>query len=79
MARKTQRAAISLSEDQRSKLGQISKSRKAPLREVQRAQVLLHYADGMPISQIQKLVKDNSNFILFIDETKLWPLVLMPG
>ena len=57
MARKTQRTAISLSENQRSKLGQISKSRKAPLREVQRAQVLLHYADGIPISQIQELVK----------------------
>jgi len=57
MARKTQRAALSLSADQRNKLGQISKSRKAPLREVQRAQVLLHYADGMPISQIQELVK----------------------
>lgn len=57
MARKTKRAALSLSEDQRSKLEQISKSRKGPLREVQRAQVLLHYADGMPISQIQKLVK----------------------
>lgn len=57
MTRKTQRAALSLSEDQHSKLEQISKSRKAPLREVQRAQVLLHYADGMPISQIQELVK----------------------
>jgi len=57
MARKTQRAALSLSTDQRNKLEQISKSRKAPLREVQRAQVLLHYADGIPISQVQELVK----------------------
>jgi len=57
MARKTQRAELSLSVDQRTKLEQISKSRKAPLREVQRAQVLLHYAEGISISQIQELVK----------------------
>lgn len=57
MARKTQRAELSLSIEQRSKLEQISKSRKASLREVQRSQVLLHYADGFPISQIQDLVK----------------------
>lgn len=57
MARKTQRAELSLSIEQRSKLEQISKSRKASLREVQRSQVLLHYADKVPISQIQDLVK----------------------
>ncbi|SER42010.1 hypothetical protein SAMN05421690_10581, partial [Nitrosomonas sp. Nm51] len=49
MARKTQRAELSLSAGQRSKLEQISKARKAPLREIQRAQVLLHYADGISI------------------------------
>ena len=57
MARKTQRAKLSLSFEQRNKLELISKSRKGPLREIQRAQVLLHYADGVPISQIQKLAK----------------------
>jgi len=57
MARKTKRAVLSLSVDQRSKFEQISKSRKAPLREVQRANVMLHYADGLPISQIQALTK----------------------
>lgn len=46
-----------MSVQQRSKLEQISKSRKRPLREIQRAQVLLHYADGIPISHIQKLVR----------------------
>lgn len=57
MARKTQRAELSLSIEQRSKLEQISKSRKASFREVQRSQILLHYADKVPISQIQDLVK----------------------
>jgi transposase len=56
MARKTQRPALSLSADQRSKLGQVSNSRKAPLREVQRARILLHYAEDISISQIQQLV-----------------------
>jgi len=57
VARKTQRAELSLSIEQRNKLEQISKSRKASLREVQRSQVLLLYADKVPISQIQALVK----------------------
>ena len=57
MARKTERAQLSLSEEQKNKLEQISKSRKGPLREVQRAQILLLYADDLPISQIQELTK----------------------
>ena len=55
MARKTKRAKLKLTIEQQLKLEQLSTSRKAPLREVQRAQVLLHYADEIPISQIQKL------------------------
>ncbi len=57
MARKTERAQLSLSVEQKNKLEQISKSRKGPLREVQRAQILLLYADDLPISQIQELTK----------------------
>jgi transposase len=56
MARKTKRAKLHLTSEQRSMLQQLSKSRKAPLREVQRANVLLHYADEVPILQIQQLV-----------------------
>jgi transposase len=56
VARKTKRAKLSITSEQRTKLEQLSKSRKAPLREVQRAKVLLHYADETPISQIQQLV-----------------------
>lgn len=55
MARKTKRAKLKLTTEQQLKLEQLSTSRKAPLREVQRAQVLLHYADEIPILQIQKL------------------------
>lgn len=56
MARKTKRAKLILTKDERATLEQLSKSRKSPLREIQRAQILLHYADEKPISQIQKLV-----------------------
>ena len=56
MARKSKRAKLKLSAEQQLKFGQLSTSRKAPLREVQRAQVLLHYANEIPISQIQQLV-----------------------
>lgn len=57
MARKTQRAPLTLTTDQRNKFEQISKSRTAPLREVQRATIIVHYADGLPISRIQDQVK----------------------
>lgn len=56
MARKTSRAKLTLTSEQYSKLDQLRNSRKAPLREVQRAKVLLLYADETSISQIQKLV-----------------------
>lgn len=56
MARKTKRAKLLLTKEQRAQLERLSKSRKAPLREVQRAKILLHYSDQKPISQIQKLV-----------------------
>jgi len=56
MARKTKREKLKLTQEQHIKLTQLSKSRKGSLREVQRAKVLLHYTDGIPISQIQQLV-----------------------
>ena len=56
MARKTKRAKLHLTNEQRIRLERLSKSRKAPLREVQRAKILLHYADEVPIAQIQRLV-----------------------
>ena len=57
MARKTLRAPLTLSAEQRSKLEQLSKSRKGALREIQRAKVLLHYAEGASITRIEALVK----------------------
>lgn len=56
MARKTKRAKLRVTTDQQLKLTRLSQSRKAPLREIQRAKILLHYADDTPIAQIQKLV-----------------------
>ncbi len=56
MAPKTKRTALQLTDEQRTKLTQLSQSRKAPLREVQRAKILLHYADAVPIMQIQQRV-----------------------
>lgn len=56
MPRKTKRAKLQLTNEQREKLDQLGKSRTAPLREVQRAKILLHYAEAIPILQIQKRV-----------------------
>lgn len=46
MARKTGRAPLVLSIDQRTMLEELAGSRTAPLREVERAKVLLAYAQG---------------------------------
>ena len=56
MARKSGRAALVLSEEHRSLLTELSASRKAALREVQRAKVLLQYAQGASLSEIQRQV-----------------------
>jgi transposase len=56
LVRKTKRAKLPLTPKQQAKLSQLSQSRKAPLREVQRAKILLCYADEEPISQIQKIL-----------------------
>ena len=56
MSRKSQRSELILSEEQRSNLKQISNSRTRPLREIQRAKIMLLYADRVPITQIQKQV-----------------------
>lgn len=54
MARKTKRSKLVLTEEQRTQLNQLSKSRKAPLREIQRATILVLYTDELPITEIQK-------------------------
>ena len=46
MARKTLRAPLVLSDENRKLLTELSGSMTAPVREVVRAKVLLHYANG---------------------------------
>jgi len=53
MARKTKRAKLLLTKEQRGHLEQLSRSRKAPLREIQRAKILLHYSNQVPIVRYQ--------------------------
>jgi len=54
MPRKSQRAKLELEESQRQELISLSQSRTAPLREVQRASILLKYAEGKTIVSIKK-------------------------
>jgi transposase len=54
MARKTGRAALRISEDERGELERLAQSRTAPRREVERAGILLRYADGHGISHIER-------------------------
>ncbi len=68
MARKVQSAKLRLTDEQRNRLEQISNSRKGSLREIQRAQALLHYVDRVPISRIQNMIGlRRSNIYKWID------------
>lgn len=57
MARKTSRPALKLTPGDRRELERLAQSRTAPQREVERAGILLRYADGMAISQIQRTLQ----------------------
>ncbi|SDZ07707.1 hypothetical protein SAMN05421754_105315, partial [Nitrosomonas sp. Nm58] len=50
MAGKTKRAALVLMEDQKKMLKELSRSRTAPAREIERAKILIDYADGISIT-----------------------------
>lgn len=54
MGRRSGRAALVLTDEQRTKLSELAASRTAPVREVERARVLLQYAQGLSISAIQR-------------------------
>ncbi len=56
MTRKTGRAPLMLSDENQEKLTKLAGSRTAPSREVERAKVLLRYASGVAISDIQRQV-----------------------
>ena len=52
MARRTGRAALILSAEHRTMLTELVGARRAPLRELERAKVLLSYADGRSPTEI---------------------------
>ena len=54
MAGKTKRAMLVLTEDQKKMLKELSRSRTAPAREIERAKVLVGYAEGISISGLQR-------------------------
>jgi DNA-directed RNA polymerase specialized sigma24 family protein len=56
MPRISQRAKLVLEQEQKERLQQLANSRKAPMREVQRANILLKYSEGMSIRNIQKII-----------------------
>ena len=57
MPRKSQKAKLIFDEKQKEQLKTISQSRKAPIREVQRANILLRYSEDIPITDIEKMVQ----------------------
>lgn len=56
MTGKTKRAPLTLTDAHRSMLAALAGSRTAPVREAERAKVLLRYADGASITDIQREV-----------------------
>ncbi len=56
MAGKTKRAALLLTPDQETMLKRLAGSRTAPVREVERARILLGYAQGIPITDLARRI-----------------------
>jgi transposase len=56
MSRKSKRAKLILTDEQQKQLTGIAQARTAPIREVERAQILLKYAEGVSISKIQSIL-----------------------
>src|SRR4030067_3125157 len=56
MAGKTKRAALLLTEDQKKMLKELSRSRTASAREIERAKVLIGYAAGISIAGLHRQV-----------------------
>ena len=54
MARKSERPSLVLTQEQRATLQELSASRVASAREVERAKVMLGYADGVSITELQR-------------------------
>ncbi len=54
MSRQSRKAKLILDQDKKEQLQRIVNSRKAPVREVQRANILLHYTESMPITDIER-------------------------
>ena len=54
MARKSKRAALVLTAQQRASLKELAASRSAAAREVERAKVMLGYADGLSVTELQR-------------------------
>jgi len=54
MARKSKRAALVLTPEQRAMLKALATSRSASTREVERAKVMLGYADGLSVTELQR-------------------------
>ena len=54
MARKSERPSLVLTQEQRTTLEELAASRVASMREVQRAKVMLSYADGVSIAELQR-------------------------
>jgi transposase len=56
MPQKSRKAKLILDSAKKEQLQRIVNSRKAPLREVQRASILLRYSEGIPIIDVEKMV-----------------------
>jgi len=54
MPRKCQKGKLIIDEKQKERLKELSNSRKAPIREVERAKILLLYSEETPINEIEK-------------------------
>lgn len=62
MARTSGRAALVLTPEHQRTLEELASSRTAPAREVERARVLLGYAKGISITELQRQLIDGTDY-----------------
>jgi len=66
MASKSERPSLVLTQEQRTKLQELSASQVASTREVERAKVMLGYADGVAITELQRRLRTHQRGLVAI-------------
>lgn len=74
MSGKTSRVALALTAAEEEMLGDLARSRTAPVREAERAKILLAYVENRSITEVMRRVESDVRRCTSVS-TKPWPMV----